>query len=325
MNPYSQKSKQVLLWCLLGWLLLGANRLEFAVCPRFEAYADDTSNSLAEDQIDGKRFSGERAFAYLEKQCEFGPRVPGSIAHERTQAYLFAELEKFAEEVTLQPFEFRQQNQSVQMNNMLARFGLNGGGTILLAAHWDTRPFADRDPNPANRNKPILGANDGASGVAVLLEVARVLKSYPPPNPVIIVLFDGEDYGKTVSNMFLGSQYFAQNMGSWTADFGVLLDMVGDRDLELPMEQYSWNADRELTEAIWRRAEEIGLPGFQSRLGEAVIDDHLQLIQAGVSTVNIIDFNYPYWHTVEDTPDKCSPNSLEVVGRLVLSIVYSGL
>ena len=325
MNPFSQNFKQVLLWGVLSCLLLGANRLEFMVYPRLEASGDDTSNSLAEEQIDSKSFSGERAFAYLEKQCEFGARVPGSIAHQRTQAYLFAQLEKFAQEVTFQPFEFRQQNQSVQMNNILARFGGDGGGTILLAAHWDTRPFADRDPNPANRNKPILGANDGASGVAVLLEVARVLKSNPPPNPVIIVLFDGEDYGKTVSNMFLGSRYFAQNMRSWTADFGVLLDMVGDRDLELPMERYSWNADRELTEAIWRRAEEIGLSAFQRRLGGAVVDDHLQLIDAGVSTVNIIDFDYPYWHTVEDTPDKCSPNSLEVVGRLVLSIVYSGL
>lgn len=325
MSPFAEKFKQVLLWGVLWWLLLGVNQLEFVLCAESDVSADDAPNNLAEDQTHYEDFSGERAFVYLEKQCEFGARVPGSMAHQRTQAYLFAELQKFAQEVTLQPFEFRQQNQSVQMNNILARFGGNGGGTILLAAHWDTRPFADRDPNPANRNKPILGANDGASGVAVLLEVARVLKSNPPLNSVIIVLFDGEDYGKSVSSMFLGSQYFAQNMGSWTADFGILLDMVGDQDLELPMERYSWNADPELTEAIWKRAEEIGLSAFQRRLGTAVIDDHLQLIDAGVPTVNIIDFNYPYWHTVEDTPDKCSPNSLEVVGRLVLSIVYSGL
>ena len=325
MNPSAQKLKQVLLWSVLWWLLLGTNWLEFARCPSLEASADDTPNSLAEDQIYNKGFSGNRAFAYLEKQCEFGARFPGSTAHQETQAYLFAELEKFAQEVKLQPFEFRQKNQVLKMNNILARFGGGGSGTILLAAHWDTRPFADRDPNPANRDTPIIGANDGASGVAVLLEIARVLKSNPPPNPVIIVLFDGEDYGKTVSDMFLGSRYFAQNMGSWSADFGILLDMVGDRDLELPMERYSWNADRQLTEAIWRRAEEIGLPAFQRRLGVAVMDDHLQLIEAGLPTVNIIDFSYPYWHTIEDTPDKCSPNSLDIVGRLVLNIVYSGL
>lgn len=325
MYPFAQKLRQVLIWSMLWSLLLGTNWLEFVRCTSLEAAADNTPNSLAEDQIYNKAFSGKRAFEYLEKQCEFGPRFPGSIAHQKTQAYLLAELGKFAQEVKLQPFEFRQKNQTLQMNNILARFGGDGGGTILLAAHWDTRPFADRDPNPANRNTPILGANDGASGVAVLLEIARVMKSNPPPNPVIIVLFDGEDYGKTVSDMFLGSRYFAQNMGNWSADFGILLDMVGDRDLELPMERYSWNADRQLTEAIWIRAEEIGLPEFQRRLGYAVMDDHLQLIAAGVPTVNIIDFNYPYWHTIEDTPDKCSVNSLEVVGRLVLSIVYLGL
>ena len=325
MYPLAQKPGQMLIWSILWWLLIGANLLDFAGCPSWEAAANDTPNSLTEDQIHDKEFSGSRAFAYLEKQCEFGARFPGSTAHQETQAYLFAELEKFAQEVKLQPFEFRQKNQVLKMNNILARFGGDGSGTILLAAHWDTRPFADRDPNPANRDTPIIGANDGASGVAVLLEIARVLKSNPPPNPVIIVLFDGEDYGKTVSDMFLGSRYFAQNMGSWSADFGILLDMVGDRDLELPMERYSWNADRQLTEAIWRRAEEMGLPAFQRRVGAAVMDDHLQLIEAGVPTVNIIDFSYPYWHTIEDTPDKCSPNSLDIVGRLVLNIVYSGL
>ena len=325
MYPLAQKLGQMFIRSILCWLLIGANVLDFAGCPSWEAAANDTPNSLTEDQIHDKGFSGSRAFAYLEKQCEFGARFPGSTAHQETQAYLFAELEKFAQEVKLQPFQFRQKNQVLKMNNILARFGGGGSGTILLAAHWDTRPFADRDPNPANRDTPIIGANDGASGVAVLLEIARVLKSNPPPNPVIIVLFDGEDYGKTVSDMFLGSRYFAQNMGSWSADFGILLDMVGDRDLELPMERYSWNADRQLTEAIWRRAEEMGLPAFQRRVGAAVMDDHLQLIEAGVPTVNIIDFSYPYWHTIEDTPDKCSPNSLDIVGRLVLDIVYSGL
>jgi Zn-dependent M28 family amino/carboxypeptidase len=261
----------------------------------------------------------------LEKQCEFGARVPGTPVHRETSAYLFAELEKFAAEVVLQPFEFRCQDETLQMNNILARFGEDEGGKILLAAHWDTRPFADQDADPSNRNDPILGANDGASGVAVLLEVARVLKSKPPPTQVIIVLFDGEDYGRTISNMFLGSTHFARNMGRWQADFGILLDMVGDQNLELPMERYSWNAARELTEAIWRRAEEMGLSAFQRRLGPPIMDDHLPLIRAGLPTIDIIDFDYPYWHTVEDTPDKCSAESLDVVGQLVLSVIYSGL
>ena len=290
-----------------------------------ESKADSSRSTLVKEPLSDTTFNAKSAFAYLEKQCEFGPRVPGTTAHQETGVYLFAELEKYANEVVFQPFEFRHQDKMVQMNNILARFGDDSGGKMLLAAHWDTRPFADRDPDPANRNTPIPGANDGASGVAVLLEIARVLKSKPPPTQVIIALFDGEDYGRTVSTMFLGSTHFAENMDKWKADFGILLDMVGDRTLTLPMERYSWNAARDLTEAIWRRAEELRLPAFEHRLGPAIMDDHLPLIQSGVPTIDIIDFDYPHWHTVEDTPDKCSAESLEIVGRLVLDIIYSGL
>ena len=290
-----------------------------------ESDSDSSPPTSAEEIFNDGTFNAKRAFAYLEKQCAFGPRVPGTPSHQETGVYLFTELKKYADEVVFQPFEFRGQDKTIQMKNILARFGEDSGGKILLAAHWDTRPFADRDSDSANRNTPILGANDGASGVAVLLEVARVLKSKPPPIQVIIVLFDGEDFGRTVSTMFLGSTHFARNMGRWKADFGILLDMVGDRTLTLPMERYSWNAARDLTEAIWRRAEELGLPAFQRRLGPAIMDDHLPLIQSGVPTIDIIDFDYPHWHTVEDTPDKCSAESLEIVGRLVLNIIYSGL
>jgi hypothetical protein len=324
MNRMPRKLKfGFFLWSLLGIMFFGSDGL--LVYTHAESDADSSPSTLVEESFSDGTFNAKRAFAYLEKQCEFGPRVPGTTIHQETGAYLFAELEKYADEVVFQPFQFQHQDRMIQMNNILARFGEDSGGKILLAAHWDTRPFADQDPNPVNRNTPILGANDGASGVAVLLEVARVLKSKPPPTPVVIVLFDGEDYGRTVSTMFLGSTHFAENMGRWEADFGILLDMVGDRTLELPMERYSWNAARDLTEAIWRRAEELGLPAFQRRLGPAIMDDHLPLIQSGLPTINIIDFDYPHWHTVEDTPDKCSAESLEVVGRLVLDIIYSGL
>lgn len=311
------------LWSLLGIIFFGSD--EFLVHTYAESKPNSPPATLVEETFSDGTFNAKRAFAYLEKQCEFGPRVPGTTIHQETGIYLFKELEKYADEVAFQHFEFQHQDRTIKMNNILARFGEDSGGKVLLAAHWDTRPFADRDPDPANQNTPILGANDGASGVAVLLEIARVLKSKPPPMPVIIVLFDGEDYGRTVSTMFLGSTHFAENMDGWEADFGILLDMVGDRTLELPMEGYSWNAARALTEAIWRRAEELGLPAFQRRLGPAIMDDHLPLIQAGLPTINIIDFDYPHWHTVEDTPDKCSAESLEIVGRLVLDIIYSGL
>ncbi len=271
-------------------------------------------------------FDAQRAFAILKKQCEFGPRPPGSAAHIETRDYLFTELQKYANSVVLQPNQYKTGKVTLHLNNILAEFGPpTSGETLLLAAHWDTRPFADRDPKPENRDKPILGANDGASGVAVLLEIARVLKIHPPPRRVVIVLFDGEDYGRSIEHMFIGSRFFARNLGKWKPDYGILLDMVGDKDLAFPIERYSWEANRDYTEAIWRRAATLGLTPFQHRLGDKIMDDHVPLIEVGIPMVNIIDFTYPYWHTVEDTVDKCSPKSLEVAAMLVISIIYDGL
>ena len=256
-----------------------------------------------------------------------GPRPPGSVAHRETQNFLFTELQKYANSVVLQPHHYKTKTETtLHLNNILAEFGPSTGGeTLLLAAHWDTRPFADHDPKPENRDTPILGANDGASGVAVLLEIARVLKEHPPPRRVVIVLFDGEDYGKSVEDMFIGSRFFARNLGKWRPDYGILLDMIGDKDLALPIERYSWNANRDFAQAIWQRAAALGLVPFHSRVGAAILDDHVPLIEVGIPMVNIIDFTYPYWHTVEDTVDKCSPKSLEIVATLVISIIYDGL
>ena len=270
-------------------------------------------------------FDAQRAFAALKKQCEFGPRPPGSTAHRETQNYLFTELQKYANSTALQPHVHKAKTATLHLNNILAEFGPPTGETLLLAAHWDTRPIADHDPKPENQDTPILGANDGASGVAILLELARVLKAHPPPQRVVIVLFDGEDYGRSTDDMFIGSRFFAKNLGKWKPDYGILLDMVGDKDLTLPMERYSWTANREFTEAIWNRAANLSLGPFQQHLGRAIMDDHVPLIKVGIPMVNIIDFNYPYWHTIEDTVDKCSPKSLEVVATLVISIIYDGL
>ncbi len=277
-------------------------------------------------------FDRNRAFDLLKKQCEFGPRPPGSEAHKKTRDYLFTELKKYTDTVSLQPFTAEvdsfgipKQRKTLHMNNIIAEFGSSHSETLLLAAHWDTRPIADKDPDKDMQLNPILGANDGASGVAVLLEIARILKLKPPPRRIVIVLFDGEDYGKSTDQMFFGSRYFAKNMGKWKPDYGILLDMIGDKDLEIPIEQFSWEANREYTDSIWKRAIELGLAPFQRKLGPAIMDDHVPLIEVGIPMVNIIDFGYPYWHTLEDTVDKCSPKSLEIVGRLVVNIIYQGL
>ena len=300
--------------------------------PDSEGFRNGGLRSSTRDSVNTAReanaaFNAQRAFDMLEKQCNFGPRPPGSVAHRETQNFLFAELQKYANSVALQPHQYKTKTgTTLHLNNILAEFGPSTGGeTLLLAAHWDTRPFADRDPKRENQDKPILGANDGASGVAVLLEMARVLKEHPPPRRVVIVLFDGEDYGRSVEDMFIGSRFFARNLGKWRPDYGILLDMIGDKDLALPIERYSWNANRGFAEAIWQRAATLGLAPFQSRLGDAILDDHVPLIEVGIPMVNIIDFTYPYWHTVEDTVDKCSPKSLEIVATLVISITYDGL
>ena len=172
------------------------------------ALGDSTRERVSTAREANAVFDAQRAFDMLEKQCAFGPRPPGSVAHRETQNFLFTELQKYANSVALQPLQHKTKTATLHLNNILAEFGPpTGGETLLLAAHWDTRPIADRDPKIENQDKPILGANDGASGVAVLLEIARVLKEHAPPRRVVIVLFDGEDYGPSVEDMFIGSRF----------------------------------------------------------------------------------------------------------------------
>jgi len=281
-------------------------------------------------QEPSRRFSGESAFTYIQKQCAFGPRNPGSAGHTACLTFLVEELKRFTPHVTRQPFQHHDADLSrtIPMNNIIARFpGLNPRAQrILLAAHWDTRPRADMEKEPERRKMPIPGANDGASGVAALLETARIMAEFPPPVPVDVVFFDGEDYGKEgeIQNYFLGARHFAKRLRT-IYTFGILLDMIGDRDLRIPKEAYSVQMLPELVDGVWKRANRLRLPAFVNRQGEMVRDDHEPLIKAGVPIIDIIDFDYPFWHTLDDTPDKCSPESLEQVGSLLLSLIYEGL
>ena len=276
-------------------------------------------------------FDANRAFKYLQTQCDFGPRPPGSAAHRQTRDYLISELKKFAREVVAQDFTYQSANGPLDLTNIIAIFGSAKADPapvrtekVLLAAHWDTRPFADRDADPKKRHLPILGANDGASGVAVLLELARAFHAKPPNTQVIMVLFDGEDYGKKIDEMFLGSRYFASNIDDkWRPDYGILIDMVGDRDLDIYIEYFSKVAAPDVVDKVWRLARRLRLKGIYDKVGRSVLDDHVLLIKVGIKCINIIDFNYPYWHSVEDTPDKCSPESLKTIGRLLLELIYS--
>jgi len=270
-------------------------------------------------------FDADRAFKYLQTQCEFGPRPPGSDAHKQTRDYLIAELGKFAGEVIAQDFTHQTADGPLDLTNVIATFGSAKAGAekVLLAAHWDTRPFADRDPDPRKRHLPILGANDGASGVAVLLELARAFHSEPPDMQVIMVLFDGEDYGKSTDEMLLGSRYFAENIEEkWRPDYGILIDMVGDKDLDIYVEPISKRAAPDIVKKVWELAGKLRLRNFHPEPCRPIMDDHVPLIEVGIKCIDIIDFDYPYWHSTEDTPDKCSPKSLETIGKLLLELIY---
>lgn len=276
-------------------------------------------------------FSGERAFAHLVKQTEFGPRHPNSAGHHACLQYLASTLRSLADEVQLQPFTAQGYNEPLALTNIIAKFKPQEQARILLCAHWDTRPRADNDPDKKRRDQPILGANDGASGVAVLLEIASLLKQHPPPVGVDIVLFDGEDYGYEgdLAKYFLGSRFFAANKPSdYNPRFGILLDMVGDTFLDLSKEYHSTQYAPDIVNLVWGKARELGYTQFLDEIGEAVNDDHLPLNEVGIKTINLIDFNYPdptnrFWHTHRDTPDNCSAESLEAVGSVITHVIYT--
>jgi glutaminyl-peptide cyclotransferase len=272
-------------------------------------------------------FYGAKAFALLEKQCAFGPRVPGTAGHEKCLGFMTSELKACGASVVPHRFQgfMAVSRQRQDMTNVIASFRPDLKTRLMFCAHWDCRAFADFDPNPANRKRPVPGANDGASGTAVLLQVAAVLKSAPPPVGVDLVFFDGEDSGlqADLSTWCLGSRHFASVRPKVSAPrYAVLLDMIGDRDLFLPVESNSRHYAPGIVDLVWDTASRLGLSAFSAAEGYEVMDDHLELIKAGIPAVDIIDLDYPHWHTVQDTPDKCSPQSLQAVGTLVLHLIY---
>ncbi len=270
-------------------------------------------------------FDGHQAYELLLQQVSFGPRVPDTEPHRQTQDLIAGKLKDAGAQVLRQEFEVTYRNKRYRMANIIGIVKGKSERKVLLCAHYDTRPVADQDPNPVNRDKPIPGANDGASGVAVLLEIARVLKTHQPPRTVVFVFFDGEDLGDIEDGgMLFGSRYFANNLTvssvNLKAEAGILLDMVGDKDFTSNDEWHSRRYAPQVVTGLLQAATQLGYQRYFFRPPTLVIiDDHVPLNEiAGIPTANIIDFDYPYWHTLQDTPDKCSPDTLAIVGKTVL-------
>ena len=283
-------------------------------------------------------FSGDRAFVLLEQQVDFGPRVPGSEAHARCLQLFRSFLDSLGIATEIQSFDFPGYNgETLPLRNVIARIHPEAKQRILLAAHWDSRPTADREHDPDRALRPVPGANDGASGVAVLLHLAEVLTDNPPPVGIDIVLFDGEDYGhEGDESMFcLGSKYFATSIDPAhpAPMFGILLDLVGDRDAVFPMEEFSRRYAGDVLTLVWDAAAQRGIDRFIRTPHSGIYDDHVPLnTVAGIKTINIIDAELvgqnaqdprrQYWHTLQDLPSQCSPAPLADVGIVLLSIIF---
>ena len=275
-------------------------------------------------------FDGARALTYLEQQVRFGPRIPGTAAHDSTGDWILARLRERADTVIVQDFPHRSgAGPVIRMRNYLARFRPGEAERVLYLAHWDTRPRADQSANLAAQRQPVPGANDGASGVAVLLGVADALKAKPPAVGVDLLFVDGEDYGDFADStaVLIGSRWFAAHQPvGYPPLMAVLFDMVGDRDLHLPYEQNSQGFAPEVVDRVWAVADSLGYGGiFVRQPGPSLIDDHVALQQAGIHAIDVVDFSYgpgnSYWHTTEDTLDKVSAQSLQIVGDVAVALV----
>lgn len=274
-------------------------------------------------------FDQNRAFDLLKKQVDIGPRYPGSPGQGACADLIVSQIKPYANDVTVQEFQQTISGKTIPLRNIIAKFNTSAKKWIILAAHWDTRPISDMEIDAAKRAKPILGANDGASGVAVLLELARMFGERKPDVGVMMVFFDGEDYAvepPSDKTMFLGSKYFAKHLDANTkarVKYGILLDMVGDKNLDVHKESASLQSAPEVVDRVWDTAKTLGYEKSFIRTSQlAISDDHLPLIEAGVKFVDIIDFNYGSWHTLDDMVDKCSAESLKIVGDVIAHVVY---
>ena len=311
-----------------------------AACGFTSQKAESTTVKVAERVV--PTFNPDSAYEYVKAQCDFGPRVPGSDAHASCLAYFVDKFNCFgADTVIVQNGEtVLYDGAKMPIRNVIASFGIGRPNRIMICAHWDSRPYADNDVNPANRRKPIIGANDGASGVGVILELARQLGNQPSAMGVDLILFDLEDWGApdwaetTLSDggWALGSKYWARHphKPGYQAQFGILLDMVGAQGAQFYREYFSDRYASWVVDRVWSKAADLGLNNvFVNQQGGAVTDDHVNVLRAGIPCIDIIQFQRDtesgfgdYWHTQNDDMRNIDRATLDAVGRVLMEIIY---
>jgi hypothetical protein len=273
------------------------------------------------------KFDGDAALRYARAQVEFGPRVPGTAAARRAGDWLVDRMRERADTVIVQTWTHRTQaGARVPMRNIFAQIRPALTERVLYVAHWDTRPVSEMEYERELREKPGDGANDGASGVAMLLALADALRHTPPAVGVDILFVDGEDYGTFGPDLdvVIGATYFAANVPipDYRPTFGVVWDMVGDRDLRIQQERHSLRGAPEIVERVWAKAAALGYSRhFVASAGSQIMDDHVPLQRLGWRVIDVIDLDYPYHHTTADTIDKLSAESLRIVGEVALALV----
>jgi len=271
------------------------------------------------------RFDQERAFQRLRDLCAFGPRNHGSEGKIKAENWIQQSLRDAGAEVTLHNFTYTPKGgtEPASFRNIVARINPKQTRRVTIATHYDTRSTADKDPDQSRSNEPIIGANDGGSGVAVLLEMAALWRDQPPPVGVDLIFFDGEDFGRTedLEDYFLGSKAWVRDFPDYRPEWGAVLDMVGDTDFGIRKERDSLARAPAVVEKIWSAAARVGARDIVDKRGGLVYDDHTPFLDKGVPVVLLIDFTYRWFHTTADTPDKCSPASLGQTGRTVMEAV----
>jgi glutaminyl-peptide cyclotransferase len=275
-------------------------------------------------------FDGTTALTYAKAQLDFGTRIPNSLGAQRAGDWIVAQMKRRADTVIEQRFDHvTVKGDTLHLRNILARIHPAATQRVLYLTHWDTRPISDGAKDPARRNMPMPGANDGASGVALFVALGDALKKTPATVGVDLLFVDGEDYGDfgTMKDVLLGSTYFASHLPSpdYKPLYAVLWDMIGDKDLDIYQEPNSLQRAPEVVSLVWNEAETLGYSRYfiNSPSNQGITDDHIPLLDAGIHAIDVIDFDYPWHHTPDDTIDKLSAHSLQVVGDVATALVTS--